>query len=241
MKAQMTIVNLASTAEWLKFVVEWLRFVADMTKALAWPMLVLIVVTQFRRPLLDLLENLSTLEWGDKKAAFTRRVEAAAVAAAVTAAEASVDDANVPPPAEAEQPGAAQQEPSRDEKRAPITSWKIVRDRNGRWRSPQRPDAEAEMVGSILDSWRALENALVDLWLSDRPGSDLEAAPRGGKLFNDLVAKGKIDSRTAVQLRVAQRLRNEAVHRGGQAISQAAVEEFHNLMHDLTYAVLRRN
>lgn len=239
MKAQMTIINLASTAEWLKFVVEWLKFVADMTKALAWPMLVFIVVSQFRRPLLELLENLSTLEWGDKKAAFTRRVEAAAAAAAVTAAEASIDDKSRPRPSEAEQTGKAQREPIEDEAPVEPKTLRIAKDRHGRYRFLHRSDTEAEMVGSILEAWRPLEQALVDLWLSDRPGSNPQLAPRGRPLFNDLLATGKINSRTAVQLHVAQRLRNEAVHKGAQAISAAAVEEFHNLVHDLMYTISR--
>lgn len=53
---------------------DWLTFIAEITKAIAWPIAIVIAVAIFRAPLLTLLHELKRLKWKDVELEFEKEV-----------------------------------------------------------------------------------------------------------------------------------------------------------------------
>ena len=56
---------------------DWLTFIAEMTKAVSWPVAIVIAVWIFRDPLLKLLRELKRLKWKDVEVEFEKEVQKA--------------------------------------------------------------------------------------------------------------------------------------------------------------------
>ena len=76
---------------------DWLTFSAELIKALAWPVTVLLIFAVLRSPLLRLIPLLERLKYRELEVDFGRRLEEVASAAAVLGADAVIGAARVTP------------------------------------------------------------------------------------------------------------------------------------------------
>ena len=206
---------------------DWKTFVAEMTKALAWPSLIVFIVVRYHAPILELLKKLSKAakakgfgmefdfereaEEVAKVAAELREPSTSPTATAVATVEADVGN-NGP---------------------VDIGNGEVTRLNNAQQRLRRYATEASHMApkdfyrarGLILDVWLTIEDVLAQL--ADLQSASLDLKKNNAlTLMKSLSTRGILNNKEFELLVALRRLRNEATHEEGFVIPKQGVEYF---------------
>lgn len=175
---------------------DWLTFTVEVIKALAWPLVAVLVIIVFHKRLTELLEQLTEFKGWGTEAKFAKKAEAALVEAK------TIEAIEQPPPLPAESP--APTEP-------PFDPNEPVPDHYLPMIEPI-PETliSVSPIGAMMMARRNLESAVKRLVA--REAVPVRSPVTLGKAFDALKEHNIISARTYASARNLMRLGNEAAH-----------------------------
>lgn len=189
---------------------DWRTLLVDLAKSLAWPATVLVLMATFRKPLVDLLRNLSGLRYKDLELRFRRGLRES---------EALADRARLPglgpeiPP----RPSHAYSGPS--ELKFPDEIRLLA------YRSPR---------SAVIEAWLLLEDAAKDRLRAE--SGEVPSVP--GRLLRSIEERGLLGDDALKLFHKLRELRNEVVHDSKLWLSPEYADEF-VLIAERLYAALK--
>jgi Sec-independent protein translocase protein TatA len=160
-----------------------LTFIAELVKALAWPMSIVLMVFLLRHVLRDLLPSLRKLKYKEFEAEFSEEL---------AKAELQAEQAKLPSPEQAVEIASSMSEPVNEK-------YKRL--------------AEIAPRVAIMEAWRDVElalNAAATGWDFDNPQDD--SSPNLSSVIARLTREGKLDPGEQDFLEYMRSLRNRAAH-----------------------------
>jgi len=184
---------------------DWLTFISEIAKALAWPLVVVILGLSFRDKISDLILMLRTLKAGPVEAVFDSAAKQVALAAAREAAGTPSDgqrpDAHAP-----DEPPAASE---RSEQGILTALNKLERD-------------DADPAAAILDAWSSLDGELFRF--GQQMGMAFSPVEKRTRVFQEVVDSSLLPAGTTSLLVTLRTLYNQVRH-GEASPSPSAAQD----------------
>lgn len=193
-----------------------LEFTSKLVEHLVWPGVVMYLLVKQKAAVAGLLDRLTGLQWGDKKASFAEKTKAVEAEARVIEAT-PVQAPNLPA----------------SESKAPASEAPDLAELHGRaaegltarasLASPKR-DWRIRASGSILEDWKQVES-MIGL-LASAHGADPASLPPTELLLIALQSDGVLSSSTLNLVGELHALRNQVAHDGKFEPSREAAESY---------------
>ena len=202
---------------------DWLTFIVELTKALAWPLTIVAIITLLRRPILQLIPDIRKFKFGDLEIDIGKELREVEKQAETALPELKEVTRTVSVVVEAV---------GKAEGKAEVIGQAGIIDTNDR----ARRLAELSPAAAVVDSWLELETAL-------RKGASANdiAVNEGSnpvKLMKALMNLEKVDRQTYEIFDKLRGIRNRAVHARSMDLTASQALEYREITKRLAAKLL---
>jgi hypothetical protein len=176
--------------------VDRLTFIANLVKALAWPISVLVIALAFKREIVQLLRTISTFRYKDVELQFGRKIESL---------KAEADQANLPPLRAKRELFVGEQAPEPSQELIYLNEL-----------------VDLAPKAAVMEAWREVERAIRDA--SKR--LDLPITGTNRDAIHRFKASGRVEPTLTRMIDDLRQLRNSVAHVGEFELSAYRAEEY---------------